>query len=268
MPQINPSDLTPYVNVAGTDTWTGAELDAFRTACTLLDRYTGDSWSQPAHALPTLVETDRYGVGYFPYFLASVNNIEKIEDINYRRTYTGEQIANLFYIEAGRHGRLQYRLTPFGTITMLGVEPWLKRDQFSTRLRITAKWGYPNLHGTPVTDDASLNLDGLSLSDGIDGLNYWPAEVKEAAALLTAAILTRRGAIKPHTNEPYTLTEAAEAGVGEKIDPAIEQIMVEGFRAIYRDLSDPDDQGVTTTGFAAIDRLLAPYRRTKRSRWF
>jgi hypothetical protein len=268
MPQIQPSDLTPYINVAGTDTWTGAELDAYQTACTLIDRYTRDAWSQADTALPILVETDRYGVAYFPYFLNSTSNILKIEDINYRRTYEGAEIHNIFYVEAGRHGRLQYKLTPFGTITMLGIEPWLKRDQFSTRLRVTANWGYPNLYGTPTLDGLDANLDGFQPSAGSAGLNVWPSEVKEAAALLTAAILARRGATNPNTNTAYQLTEAAEAGIGERIDPAIEQIMVEGYRAVYRDLSDSDDQGFYSTGFAAVDRLLAPYRRAKRARWF
>ena len=138
--------------------------------------------------------------------------------------------ADAWTFENGTVPRIRVSLINAWSILIAGAEPYSYRSTQVARLNVTGSFGTPSV----------------------------PAPIAQATALLAAQFLASTGF--------GTLTADAQALVGVPADVAT--ISVEGYSVSYRDTTATTDAEASTTGLPAVDRLVAPYRRTKRARWF
>lgn len=89
------------------------------------------------------------------------------------------------------------------------------------------------------------------------GPSSTPAAITDATAMIAAAYLVSTG----------RATYTAAAPMADATDPAIASITVEGYSVSYRDITSNPNSATSTTGITPADRLLAPYRRNKGTRW-
>lgn len=141
--------------------------------------------------------------------------------------------------------------------TVLSEDAWSFENGKPARVRIypTAAWSILIAGSEPYNVSARPGIARVNIT-GVFGTPTVPAPIKEATALLAASFLASTG--------QGTLTAGAESNLGAPND--VSSITVEGYSVTYRD-SNVDDLS-QTTGLTSVDRMIAPYRRTKRSRIF
>jgi len=138
--------------------------------------------------------------------------------------------ADAWTFENGTVPRIRISLINAWSILIAGAEPYSYRSTQVARLNVTGTFGTATV----------------------------PAPIAQATALLAAQFLASTGF--------GALTAEAQALIGVPADVAT--ISVEGYSVSYRDTATSTGTEATTTGLPAVDRLVAPYRRTKRARWF
>jgi hypothetical protein len=133
---------------------------------------------------------------------------------------------NLWDFEDGTIARLRFYTIAPYSFLIVGAEPYSDRYKHELRLNVTGTFGYPTT----------------------------PFQVRTATALLAAYYISLAGFGE--------LKSTATKLIGTA--PDVQSLEVEGYRVSYRPTSEA---AVTdSTGLVSIDRLLTPFKRTKRTR--
>lgn len=141
--------------------------------------------------------------------------------------------AQAMKITTGKLGSI--RITPYRqwNILIVGMEPW--------------RLGKYQTGGITLVVTADLGTEST------------PIGIKQATAMLAGAFLINTGQAIP---------TAAGAGLTVRPD-GVQAISVEGYSATFASQpAQPLTSEIHGTGYAVIDRLIAPYRRQPRSRWY
>lgn len=182
--------------------------------------------------------------------------------------YTGDLFESTPLTVYGEGNRLNVVDLPYTTqsvsqvasvpdATVLSSEAWDFENGKMPRIRIypTAAWSILIAGQEPYNLASRPGIARVNIT-GVFGSATVPAPIKEATALLAANFLASTG--------QGTLTSDAESKVGAPTDVA--SITVEGYSVAYRD--NGTTSASDSTGLTTVDRMIAPYRRTKRSRIF
>jgi hypothetical protein len=133
---------------------------------------------------------------------------------------------NLWDVEIGAISRIRFYAIAPYNFLVVGAEPY--SDRYKQELRVNAT--------------------------GVFGSITTPFEIKTATALIAAYYIALSGQGR--------LTENATSFIGAQ--PDISSLEVEGYKVSYR--APSEDTFADSTGIVAIDRMLSPFKRTKRLR--
>jgi len=182
--------------------------------------------------------------------------------------YTGDLFETTNLTVYGEGNRLNVVDLPYTTQSIASVassvdgsllseDAWSFENGKPARVRIypSAAWSILIAGSEPYNVSARPGIARVNIT-GVFGTSSVPAPIKEATALLAANFLASTG--------QGALTSDAEAKIGAPAD--VSSITVEGYSVTYRDTGVSDLS--QTTGLTTVDRMIAPYRRTKRARIF
>lgn len=184
--------------------------------------------------------------------------------------YTGDLFESATLTVYGEGNRLNVVDLPYTTQSITSVassldgnvlseDAWSFENGKPARVRIypNAAWSILIAGSEPYNVSARPAIARVNIT-GVFGSASVPAPVKEATAILAANFLASTG--------QGTLTPGAETNLGAPND--VSSITVEGYSVTYRDNAGDASKIIESTGLTSVDRMLAPYRRTKRSRIF